>query len=178
MTTVNNTTVPNPNFSGLASFSSGGPRNGDSFLKPWITAPGVSIFSTGIGTGNLAGGNSGTSMASPHVAGVAAIVRQAHPGWFGDELTAAIVNTGNPAGIGGRPRTARAAQEPASCRRSRRRAHRSSRSRATGSRSRTSATSKVSTTTRQSRTIRLWNKGATPVTFSVGTSNAAARRTR
>ncbi len=98
---MNNTTVPNPNFSGLASFSSGGPRNGDSFLKPNITAPGVSIFSTGVGTGNAPGGNSGTSMASPHVAGVAAIARQAHPTWSGNELAAAIVNTGRPAQIGG-----------------------------------------------------------------------------
>ena len=55
LTTVNNTSVSNPNFSGLASFTSGGPRTGDS-LKPWITAPGVSIFSTGVGTGNLPGG--------------------------------------------------------------------------------------------------------------------------
>ena len=101
MTTVNNTSVPNPNFSGLASFSSGGPRTGDSFLKPNITAPGVSIFSTASGTGNAPGGNSGTSMASPHVAGVAAIARQAHPTWSGNELAAAIVNTGRPSQIGG-----------------------------------------------------------------------------
>ncbi len=93
LTTVSNTPVSNTNFSGFASFSSGGPRNGDSFLKPNVTAPGVSIFSTGVGTGNAPGGNSGTSMASPHVAGVAALARQAHPTWSGSELAAAIVNT-------------------------------------------------------------------------------------
>ena len=96
LTTVNNTTVANANFTGLASFTSGGPRNGDSFLKPNITAPGVSIFSTENGSGNNPGGSSGTSMASPHVAGVAALARQAHPTWSGNELAAAIVNTGRP----------------------------------------------------------------------------------
>jgi minor extracellular serine protease Vpr len=101
LTTVNNSIVANPNFSGLASFTSGGPRNGDSWLKPNITAPGVSIFSAGVGTGNNPAGNSGTSMASPHVAGVAALVRQAHPGWSGPELAGAIVNTGQPASIVG-----------------------------------------------------------------------------
>src|SRR5580765_394744 len=59
-----------------ADFSSGGPRLGDSALKPDITAPGVSIISTAIGTGNQGAALSGTSMASPHVAGVAALTRQ------------------------------------------------------------------------------------------------------
>ncbi|HEV2952047.1 MAG TPA: S8 family serine peptidase, partial [Actinomycetota bacterium] len=97
--TVNNILLPNANFTGFASFTSGGPRTGDSFLKPNITAPGVSIFSTGNGTGNLAGGNSGTSMAAPHVAGVAALVDQAHPGWKVEDLHAAIANTGLPSAI-------------------------------------------------------------------------------
>ena len=72
--------IVNPNFTGFASFSSGGPRTGDSGLKPDITAPGVSIFSTGVGTGNGARSISGTSMASPHVAGVAALVAAGSPG--------------------------------------------------------------------------------------------------
>jgi subtilisin family serine protease len=100
--TLNNTTIVNPNGTGLASFTSGGPRTGDSWLKPDITAPGVSIFSTGVGTGDGARISSGTSMASPHVAGVAALVKQAHPGWNQvQEWKAAIVNTGNPSAIGG-----------------------------------------------------------------------------
>ncbi len=100
--TLTNATVVNPNFSGLASFTSGGPRTGDSWLKPDITAPGVSIFSTGVGTGNLPRNSSGTSMASPHVAGIAALVKQAHPGWNQvQEWKAAIVNTANPSAIGG-----------------------------------------------------------------------------
>ncbi len=100
--TLTNTTVANTNFSGFATFTSGGPRTGDSWLKPDITAPGVSIFSTGNGTGNLPLGNSGTSMSSPHVAGVAVLVRQAHPNWKKvEDLKAAIVNTGSPSAIVG-----------------------------------------------------------------------------
>src|SRR5205814_1442044 len=88
--------------SSFASFSSGGPRNGDSWLKPDITAPGVSTVSTAVGTGNGATTLSGTSMASPHVAGVAALVKQAHPSWKQvQEWRAAIVNTGNPSAISG-----------------------------------------------------------------------------
>jgi minor extracellular serine protease Vpr len=100
--TLTNTTIANTNFSGFASFTSGGPRTGDSWLKPDITAPGVSIFSTANGSGNAAAVNSGTSMAAPHVAGVAALVKQAHPTWATvEEWKAAIVNTGNPSAIGG-----------------------------------------------------------------------------
>ena len=79
--TLTNATIPNTNFTGFGSFTSGGPRTGDSWLKPDVTAPGVSIFSTGNGSGNAAAVNSGTSMAAPHVAGVAALVKQAHPTW-------------------------------------------------------------------------------------------------
>jgi subtilisin family serine protease len=95
------TTLNNPGFRGFASFTSGGPRNGDSALKPDITAPGVSTLSTASGTGNKGYVLSGTSMASPHVAGVAALVRQAHPDWTPEDVKAAIVNTGNPAGFAG-----------------------------------------------------------------------------
>jgi minor extracellular serine protease Vpr len=100
--TLTNTTIANTNFSGFASFSSGGPRTGDSWLKPDITAPGVSIFSTASGSGNAAAVISGTSMAAPHVTGVAALVKQAHPTWKDvEEWKAAIVNTGSPSAIGG-----------------------------------------------------------------------------
>ena len=91
--------LPNPGFRGFASFSSGGPRSGDSALSPDITAPGVSIVSTASGTGGNGYVLSGTSMASPHVAGVAALVRQAHPDWTTEEVKAAIVNTGDPSGF-------------------------------------------------------------------------------
>ena len=172
-TTVNNTTVSNTNFSGLASFTSGGPRTGDSWLKPNVTAPGVSIFSTGVASGNLAAGISGTSMAAPHVAGVGALARQAHPTWSGNELAAAIVNTGRPSGIAGTTpyRTSRAG---------------------TGlvfpfGVLRTQAVAfagqqipvanfgfyESESDFSQSRTIRVWNKGTAPMTFDVATSNAS-----
>ena len=80
------------------------------------------------GTGNAPGINSGTSMASPHVAGVAALVKQAHPGWKTEDLHAAIVNTGNPGAIGGTAPTGSAAAERGSSSPSGRRRRRSSRS--------------------------------------------------
>ncbi|MEO7158554.1 MAG: S8 family serine peptidase, partial [Vicinamibacterales bacterium] len=81
---------------GTAGFSSGGPRNGDSFLKPDITAPGSPTISTLVGSGNLQESLSGTSMASPHVAGVVALARQAHPTWAPVEIKASLINTANP----------------------------------------------------------------------------------
>ena len=93
--------IANPGFKRVASFSSGGPRNADSALKPDITAPGVSIASTLNGSGNGAAIFSGTSMASPHVAGVAALTVQAHPSWSVEDLKAAIVGTGAPSGVAG-----------------------------------------------------------------------------
>jgi len=94
-------TLANPGFRNFASFSSGGPRTGDSALKPDISAPGVSILSTAAGSGNKGYFLSGTSMASPHVAGIAALVRQAHPLWTTEQVKAAIVNSGDPGGFVG-----------------------------------------------------------------------------
>jgi len=85
--------LPNASFRAFASFSSGGPRSGDGHLKPDITAPGVSVFSTAVGTGNQGEFLSGTSMAAPHVAGSAALTIQAHPDWEADEVANAVVNT-------------------------------------------------------------------------------------
>ena len=88
--------LPNPGFEKIASFSSMGPRIGDDFLKPGITAPGVSTVSTASGTGNGFEILSGTSMATPHVAGVAALVKQANPSWSVADLRAAVVETASP----------------------------------------------------------------------------------
>ncbi|MFI6390882.1 S8 family peptidase [Nonomuraea sp. NPDC050540] len=74
----------------LASFSSRGPRAGDFALKPDLTAPGVAIAAAKAGGAEHVR-MSGTSMATPHVAGAAAILAQQHPGWTSRELKSALV---------------------------------------------------------------------------------------
>jgi minor extracellular serine protease Vpr len=91
--------VPDVTFRLAASFSSGGPRSGDASLKPNISAPGVNVFSTNIGTGTGGTFDSGTSMATPHVAGVAALTVQAHRDWKEPGLRAAVVQTGAPTAL-------------------------------------------------------------------------------
>ncbi|WP_181019946.1 S8 family peptidase [Nonomuraea typhae] len=76
----------------LADFSSRGPRAGDFALKPDLTAPGVTIAAAKAGTGEHVR-MSGTSMATPHVAGAAAILAQQHPGWTSRELKAALIGS-------------------------------------------------------------------------------------
>jgi minor extracellular serine protease Vpr len=93
--------LPNAGFKLAASFSSGGPRTGDGALKPDVTAPGVNVFSTNIGTGNGGTYDSGTSMATPHVAGVAALAIQAHRQWAEPSVRAAVVETASPTALGG-----------------------------------------------------------------------------
>jgi len=94
--------IANPGYLGLASFSSWGPRSGDSFLKPNITAPGVSVASALMGSGFEPLVDSGTSMAAPHVTGTAALVKQAHPSWRRVKYwDAAIENTADPSMVAG-----------------------------------------------------------------------------
>jgi subtilisin family serine protease len=87
----------------LANFSSRGPRLGDGALKPEVTAPGVEIAAAraaGTEQGHVLGqyytAMSGTSMATPHVAGAAAILAQRHPDWTGPQLKAALASTAVP----------------------------------------------------------------------------------
>jgi subtilisin family serine protease len=76
------------------SSSSRGPRRDDSFLKPDITAPAVSVYSTFSGSGNKGQILSGTSMAAPNVAGMMALLRQVKGDeWTVEELKALAMNT-------------------------------------------------------------------------------------
>ena len=77
----------------IAGFSSRGPGPNDGAFKPEITAPGQGVRSARVGTGNGRQTQSGTSMASPVVAGAAALVRQAHPSMTPLEIKAVIMNT-------------------------------------------------------------------------------------
>jgi subtilisin family serine protease len=84
---------PNPTYTEVAGFSSSGPRWGDNWLKPDVSAPGVSIFSALNGSGWNGTTYSGTSMAAPMTSGAAALVRQAHPTWSPLKVKAALANT-------------------------------------------------------------------------------------
>jgi subtilisin family serine protease len=82
----------------LASFSSTGPLAHSGGMKPDIAAPGVDI--TAARSQEMTGGGeglyrtiSGTSMATPHVAGAAAILAQQHPDWTGAQLKEHLTST-------------------------------------------------------------------------------------
>ncbi|MFJ1614290.1 S8 family peptidase [Streptomyces sp. NPDC088249] len=78
-----------------ASFSSRGPAIGSHTLKPEIAAPGVAISAAAAGGRGVYAYQtmSGTSMATPHVAGAAAIVKQRHPDWTAQQIKAALVSS-------------------------------------------------------------------------------------
>ncbi|MEV5766730.1 S8 family serine peptidase [Micromonospora sp. NPDC052213] len=84
----------------LAGFSSRGPRVIDGAIKPEVTAPGVAIVAaraagTSMGTPVDAHytAASGTSMATPHVAGAAAIMAQRYPTWTGRQIKDALASS-------------------------------------------------------------------------------------
>ncbi|MFI6338409.1 S8 family peptidase [Streptomyces sp. NPDC050535] len=86
----------------MAEFSSRGPT-ADGSLKPDLTAPGVDIVAAkaaeGMDGDPAADGYvsmSGTSMATPHVAGAAAILAQRHPDWTGERIKAALTASAKP----------------------------------------------------------------------------------
>jgi minor extracellular serine protease Vpr len=86
-------TEANPAYQQVADFSSSGPRYADGWLKPDVAAPGVNLISALNGSGWNGTTYSGTSMAAPVTAGVAALVRDVHPGWSPLRVKAAISNT-------------------------------------------------------------------------------------
>ena len=81
----------------MADFSSRGPTDVDFRIKPDVVAPGVNVLSSfthqSCETPPCFGFLNGTSMATPHLAGTAAVLRWAHPSWSAAEVRAAIVNT-------------------------------------------------------------------------------------
>jgi subtilisin family serine protease len=87
----------------LASFSSRGPVYGTYDIKPEVTAPGVSIMSSVpsymqgeefIGDyQNAYQRANGTSMATPHVAGIAALMLQNEPGMTPEDIKSKLMNT-------------------------------------------------------------------------------------
>ncbi|MPZ29124.1 MAG: S8 family serine peptidase, partial [Micromonosporaceae bacterium] len=83
----------------MADFSARGPRPGDDAAKPDIAAPGVSIVAAraaGTAMGRVVDEHytaaSGTSMATPHVAGAAAVVTQRYPELTGREIKALLMD--------------------------------------------------------------------------------------
>ncbi|RKT55727.1 S8 family serine peptidase [Saccharothrix australiensis] len=84
----------------IAWFSSRGPAIGRSGLKPDLVAPGEEITAARAeGTGGEPGPYTtmqGTSQATPHVAGAAALLAQQHPEWSAQQLKGALVGTATP----------------------------------------------------------------------------------
>ncbi len=80
----------------IAGFSSSGPTALSRAMKPDVTAPGVSILSAVPPKQGTWAAFSGTSMATPHVAGGAALLRQRHPAWTVAQIKSALVLTGDP----------------------------------------------------------------------------------
>lgn len=86
-----------PNSDLMASFSGSGPTMIDFRIKPDVVAPGVNVLSS-IPLAYCGGSScfaffQGTSMATPHLAGSAAIVHWLYPDWSAAEVRSAIVNT-------------------------------------------------------------------------------------
>ncbi|MFF3379586.1 S8 family serine peptidase [Streptomyces sp. NPDC002680] len=90
----------------LGDFSSRGPRVGDGGVKPDLTAPGAAITAAAA-SGSLLERSKpspapgyltigGTSMATPHVAGAAAILAQQHPDWTGERIKAVLTASAEP----------------------------------------------------------------------------------
>jgi len=101
-TLVRDTNTPDQ----IAGFSSRGPNDFGEIITPQVAAPGVSVYAaysddqpfndqTGGAPSDFAF-LQGTSMASPHVAGSAALISQAHPTWNPDQIRSALMMTATP----------------------------------------------------------------------------------
>ena len=77
----------------MADFSSRGPSLADAdLLVPDITAPGLQILAANV-TGDTFQYLQGTSMSSPHIAGIAALIKEQHPSWSPAAMRSAIMTT-------------------------------------------------------------------------------------
>ncbi|GEM_PF-2388020 len=95
--TLHHTTSVIPGFEdSMTDFTSEGPARLTNDLKPDISAPGFDITSTAVGTGTEGLTESGTSMATPHVAGVATLLREIHPSWSVARIKDALMNQATP----------------------------------------------------------------------------------
>ena len=86
---------------GVSSFSSAGPTPISLQLKPDVAAPGGEVLSSVPAREGSWAVFSGTSMAAPHVAGAAALLREKHPAWTVAQIKSALALTGDPAVEGG-----------------------------------------------------------------------------
>ncbi|KGM13439.1 S8 family serine peptidase [Cellulomonas bogoriensis] len=77
----------------IAQSSSRGVHGSLGVVKPDVAAPGTLISSASSGSGTAASTKTGTSMSAPHVAGIAALVAEANPGWTPQQIKTAIMNT-------------------------------------------------------------------------------------
>lgn len=80
----------------IADFSGRGPVVPFSVIKPDITGPGVSIISAGITGSASISQKSGTSMATPHIAGAAALLKSTNPSLTADQIVSALHLTARP----------------------------------------------------------------------------------
>jgi subtilisin family serine protease len=78
----------------IASFSAMGPSPLSKRLKPDVVAPGVTVYSAFPVRDGSFGLFSGTSMATPHVAGGAALLKELHPDWTPAQIKSALMLTG------------------------------------------------------------------------------------
>lgn len=78
----------------VAFFSSKGPTSKAYTFKPDMVAPGNMIISAKMGGGTVE--MSGTSMAAPHVAGAAALLKALHPDWTPSDVKAALASSAQP----------------------------------------------------------------------------------
>ena len=91
--------IPTDRAGVVTSFSSAGPTDFGLDLKPDIAAPGLDVLSSTppLTTGSTFAVFAGTSMATPHVAGAAALLLQRHPTWTPAEVKSALMDTAGPA---------------------------------------------------------------------------------